>query len=165
MRIRSARGRGFTLIEVLVALIIAALLLPALLMSFGNQADGIAYLRDKSIAQWVASNKLEEARLEARHTGTVFAGKRDGMTEMAQREWHWWLVSEKTEVEDFYRLQVKVAAREQDEDAPLYTLVGFTATVVAAGPGGGVGGDNQGGAGADSETSSGTSTTGGGSGG
>ena len=56
------RQRGFTLVEVMVALIIAAFLLPALLLGFNQQADGISYLRDKSVAQWVASNKMAETR-------------------------------------------------------------------------------------------------------
>ena len=42
-------SRGFTLVEVMVALIIAAVLLPTLLMAYGSQADGIGYLRDGNI--------------------------------------------------------------------------------------------------------------------
>ena len=121
------RQSGFTLVEVMVALIIVAFLLPALLMGFNQQADGIAYLRDKSVAQWVASNKLTEARIEVRRTGSLFQGKRSGSSEMLERDWYWWLESETTDVEDFYRIEVRVAASEADEDNPLFTLMGFVA--------------------------------------
>ena len=127
---------GFTLIEVLVALLIAGFLLPALLTAFSSQADGLGYLREKSVAQWVAANKLTEARLELRRTRAVFEGKREGSVEMAEREWFWKMSSEKTQVEDFYRVQGEVAAGSEDS-SPLYTLVGFMA---ASPPPGGVGG-------------------------
>ncbi len=108
-----------------MALIIAGLLLPALLMAFGNQADGVAHIRDKSIAQWVASNQLTQARIEIAKTKLVFQGERQGVSSMDGREWYWWLSSSKTEVEDFYRLEVRVAPQEQGQDQPLHTLTGF----------------------------------------
>jgi general secretion pathway protein I len=131
------RQRGFTLIEVMVALIIAAFLLPALLMGFNQQADGIAYLRDKSVAQWVASNKLTETRIEVDRTGALFEGKREGNTRMLERDWYWWLEREATEVEDFYRVEVRVADSEAGRDTPLFTLVGFIAVAAEEGVGGG----------------------------
>jgi general secretion pathway protein I len=128
---------GFTLVEVMVALIIVAFLLPALLMGFNQQADGIAYLRDKSVAQWVASNKLTEMRIEVRRTGLLFQGKRNGSTEMLDRDWYWWLESEVTEVDDFYRVEVRVAASETGGDEPLFTLSGFVAAAQTDGSDGG----------------------------
>ena len=56
--------RGFTLVEVMVALMVIAIALPALLKALYQQVDGTAYLRDKSIAQWVANNKLAENRIQ-----------------------------------------------------------------------------------------------------
>jgi general secretion pathway protein I len=131
------RQRGFTLIEVMVALIIVAFLLPALLMGFNQQADGIAYLRNKSVAQWVASNKLTETRIEVQRTGALFEGKREGSTEMLQRDWYWWMERENTEVDDFYRVEVRVADKEEGRDTPLFTLVGFIAAEDGGDSGGG----------------------------
>jgi general secretion pathway protein I len=120
------RNRGFTLIEVMVALMVIAIALPALLGALYRQVDGSAYLREKSIAQWVASNKLTENRIQLARSGRLFNGTRSGVSSMAQRDWYWWLESTKTEVEDFYRLEVRVAASEDEESTPLFTLVGFT---------------------------------------
>jgi type II secretion system protein I len=60
------RSAGFTLVEVMVALAIVALALPALLLTLDQQIDGTAYLRDRSLAQIVASNRLTEVRLALR---------------------------------------------------------------------------------------------------
>ena len=57
------RARGFTLVEVMVALAIVAIALPALLMALYQQIDDTAYLRDKTLAYMVAENKLAEIRL------------------------------------------------------------------------------------------------------
>jgi len=40
-------------------------------------------------------------------------------------------------VEDFYRLEVRVADSETGSDTPLFTLVGFIAADSDGGPGGG----------------------------
>lgn len=117
--------RGFTLVEVMVALMVIAIALPAMLKALYQQVDGTAYLRDKSIAQWVASNKLAENRIQLARNDVLFRGERNGIDEMAGRDWYWWSTSEPTEVEDFYRLEIVVADDEQRRDQPLYTLVGY----------------------------------------
>jgi general secretion pathway protein I len=130
---RSAEDAGFTLIEVMVALMVIAIALPALLGAVYRQVEGTAHLRDKSIAQWVASNKLTEARIQQFRSGQVFQGRRSGVTEMADRDWYWWLESTATEVEDFYRVEVRVATGEDRQQQPLYSLVGFAVAPVTEG--------------------------------
>lgn len=119
--------RGFTLIEVMVALMVVALALPALLGALYRQVDGTSHLRDKSMAQFIASNKLAETRIQAARSKSVFKGKRSGITTLAQRDWYWWLESTATEVEDFYRLEIRVALDENRQDQPLHTLMAFSA--------------------------------------
>lgn len=117
--------RGFTLIEVMVALVVVALALPALIVTMYTQVDGTGYIRDKSIAQWVASNQLAEVRLQVASNGQIFRGRRSGSSTMGQRDWYWWLSSEATSVEKFFRVQITVAAAEEDEDQPLVSLTAF----------------------------------------
>lgn len=120
-----ARGRGFTLVEVMVALAVVAVALPALLVALSQQVDATAYLRDKSVAQLVAANKLVEIRLLARARQSLLKGRDSGVMEMADREWYWWIESKATDVPQFQRLQIDVASTEEDEKQPLYTLVAF----------------------------------------
>ena len=117
--------RGFTLVEVMVALAIVALALPALLVALSRQVDATGYLRDKSIAQMVASNKLTELRIVSRARQSVLQGRESGSSEMADREWYWWMDSQPTEVPEFYRVEIDVALEEDGAEQPLYTLVAF----------------------------------------
>lgn len=119
------RSRGFTLVEVMVALAIVALALPALLVALSRQVDATGYLRDKSVAQMVAANKLAELRILSRARQSLFQGSDSGVSEMAGREWYWWLQSQPTEVPAFYRVEIDVALDEGDRGAPLFSLVAF----------------------------------------
>ena len=117
--------RGFTLVEVMVALAIVALALPALLVALSRQVDATGYLRDKSLAQMVAANKLAELRILSRARESLLEGSDSGVSEMAGRDWYWWLESQPTEVPAFYRVEIDVALDEEDRSAPLFTLVAF----------------------------------------
>jgi len=60
----SCRGsRGFTLVEVLVALMVVAMGLAALMVAVSGTARTSGYLRDKTLAQWMALNRISEVRL------------------------------------------------------------------------------------------------------
>ena len=134
------RARGFTLVEVMVALAIVAIALPAVLVSLYRQVDDTAYLRDKTIAQMVAANKLAEMRLVIASTRVLTAGKDTGVMPMADREWHWWVETKPTEQEPkFFRIEIRVALSEEQQAQPLYTLNAFMSSdlrIDPEGPGG-----------------------------
>ncbi|MEM1112407.1 MAG: type II secretion system minor pseudopilin GspI [Pseudomonadota bacterium] len=128
------RPSGFTLVEVLVAMAVVALALPALLITLSQHIDGTAYLRDKSLAQMVAANQLAEMRLVSASERQLFRGEDSGEATMAEREFYWWMRSTVTEVEDFYRIEISVALDEGDEEEPLYELVAFLSTNIEEDP-------------------------------
>ena len=121
----SGSGRGFTLVEVMVALAIVAIALPALMFTLYQQVDGTAYLRDKSQAQLVAVNKLTEIHILAKANGSLLSGRENGQAQMADRQWYWWVESTATEVPEFYRVAISVGLEEEQPDQALHTLVAY----------------------------------------
>jgi general secretion pathway protein I len=80
------RARGFTLIEVLVALAIVAIGMAAVLEAMASSADTAQYLQSKTFAEWVALNRIETVRL----SGAVpTAGSSNDTLEYAGRSWEW----------------------------------------------------------------------------
>ena len=118
------RQRGFTLLEVMVALVIVGTALPALLFQVMTTTDQVAYLRDKALAQWVAQNKMTELRLLRQLKGEILNGSDAGEMEMAQTQWGWKAKAEKTPLaENFKRIVVTVTRGKEKE--PLVTLEGI----------------------------------------
>lgn len=62
---RRSLARGFTLIEVLVALVIVALAAAAAMEAITGAAGNIGRLRERSFAQWLALNRIAELRTQA----------------------------------------------------------------------------------------------------
>lgn len=117
-------NKGFTLIEVLVALLIVGVALSALLLRVGSFVDNTAYLRDKTIAHWVAMNQLELARLANQASNQLVSDEIFGTDEMAGRQWDWRIKPKKTAAEGFQQLEVTVFYVNESESS-LVTLVGF----------------------------------------
>jgi general secretion pathway protein I len=126
-RTRPRFAHGFTLMEVLVALLIVSLGMLGVIQAVGQAASNTSYLRDKTMAHWIAMNRITELRLQA---NPPQLGEASGDIEMADREWRWNSVVTKTPVETMSRIDVTVALKE-DEDSPLTTLTGFFGTAVA----------------------------------
>jgi general secretion pathway protein I len=131
---RNQRQAGFTLVEVMVALAVVAIALPALLVTLNQHVDATGYLRDKSMAQMVAANKLEELRILSHAGQSLLQGKDSGVSSMAGRDWYWWLESQPTEANNFYRVEIDVAADEEQGETPLFTLVAFLSADLRADP-------------------------------
>jgi general secretion pathway protein I len=77
---------GFTLIEVLVALIIVALGMGALMTALTSAAQSTLQLREKSFAEWIGLNQLSTVRL---NHALPLTGKSEGELEFAGSSWHW----------------------------------------------------------------------------
>ena len=118
---------GFTLVEVMVALAVVAVALPALLLTLSQQLDGLRYLEDRTHAQWVAANRLAELRLVAGAKGSLRTGRVSGTEELAGRSWYWWSEGVETEVPGFFRYEIVVSDQEDGEASPVHTLDGYLA--------------------------------------
>ncbi len=103
--------QGFTLIETLVALGIAAVALTALTGRLGISADTQRSLMAHATMLEVATNILEEQRFSP----VVNLDDRDGEIEVRGMPLKWKLTSEKTEVDVFVRQNVTVSARDEPD--------------------------------------------------
>ncbi len=105
MTSRHKKSKGFTLIEVMVALLIITIGLGAIIDSAGNTTLHAAYLRQKTIAGWVAQNEI--ALYRAKRTWES-ATTRKGKATMANVEWSWRMEISKTDDPSLRRLDIEV---------------------------------------------------------
>ncbi len=115
------RQRGFTLLEVLIALAVLAIALTATIKGITSYVSNIVYLKERTLAHWVGMNALTELRTSGRFPG---AGEIKGNETMAGREFQWVINVIQVEGGDVRRLDIKVMP-EDDDERPLSTMVAF----------------------------------------
>jgi general secretion pathway protein I len=121
-------NKGFTLIEVIVALVVIGLGMLGVIQAVSQTAGNSGYLRDKTIAHWVAMNRLTEVRLQKSAPGI---DKTSDEVEMAGRRWKWTMNVTQTPVETIRRIDISVRPSEAKEGASLASVTGFYGTAVA----------------------------------
>lgn len=121
MPVRMRASRGFTLIEVMVALAIIGITMGAFLKAASQNAASTGYLRDKTLAHWVAMNKMTEYHVLEQWPKV---SRSNGTVTLAQREWQWKVSITQTPDRDMRRIDIDVATRA-DPDQSLTSLSGF----------------------------------------
>lgn len=114
------KNTGFTLIEVMIALSIFAVMAAAISRTASQNADTVLYLEEKTLASFVAENRLNQIKL----TGFPAATQTKDDVEMANREWHITTKVEETPLPNFRRIEIKVA-KMSDKESSLVSLTGF----------------------------------------
>lgn len=117
-------ARGFTLIEVLVAVAVLAIALGSILAGMARYADNAAYLNERTIGVFVAHNRLAEIELQPTFPAV---GKSDGETEMAGSKWHWDAEVLGTQDPNLRRVNLRVQAPDRKGD--IATLSSFVSKV------------------------------------
>jgi general secretion pathway protein I len=117
-------AKGFTLLEVLIALLLMSLALAGLMRLAALEARAAGQLRNATFAQWVAANAIAETRLRDGFPGI---GSREGESAMGGRRWRWRMQVAGTEEPTIRRLDVSVFAPDSDsrDDALVVNLTGF----------------------------------------
>jgi general secretion pathway protein I len=128
-QLASARHlRGFTLIEVIVALLVIALGMLGVIQAVSQTAGNSGYLRDKTVAHWVAMNQLTAVRLQK---SAPSIDKSSDEVEMAGRKWKWTMDVQQTPVETIRRIDISVRPADAKEGSSLASVTGFYGTAVA----------------------------------
>ncbi|MBI4357312.1 MAG: type II secretion system minor pseudopilin GspI [Gammaproteobacteria bacterium] len=112
---------GFTLVEILVALVILATSFMALIEIAGSHTSNLTYLRDKTFAHWVAMNKIAEARISKTFPEL---GNSDGTMKMGKQEWVWESSVYETKINAVRRIEISIK-RDKTDNTALVKRVGF----------------------------------------
>ena len=105
-------GTGFTLIEVMVALVIVSLALAGIAASMGQMIDTANTMRDRTFASWIAQNQIAEIRL----AGVIpEVGESSDVVDYANTTWEWTANVSETGVENLLRVEVSVSYAGSDD--------------------------------------------------
>jgi general secretion pathway protein I len=113
-----SRRSGFTLIEVVIALAIAAVSLGALTATISQMVDGSSSIRERTYASWIAQNRIAEMRL-----ANVVPDVSTTTSEVtyANLEWQLETTVSETGVENLYRIDVQVTMVGSESPAGIVT--------------------------------------------
>jgi general secretion pathway protein I len=108
-----ARMGGFTLIEAMIALAIVALGMIAVNMQLGRYADNAIRIEDKTLASWIATNKITELSVQS---SWPELGTDQEDVDFAGREWHCRIEVMETPVDNLRRVDVSVTLLDRPDD-------------------------------------------------
>lgn len=101
--------RGFTLLEILVALAVLAIGLSAAIRGSATGITTVGELRDRQLATWVADNQLALLRASRQWPGL---GRAEGFSEMAGQRFVWIQQVRTSEDARFRRVEISVARED-----------------------------------------------------
>ena len=119
------KSRGFTLIEIMVALAIFAVVSAALVRNASMSVRQTALVTERTLAWWVGENQLNEMRSVPRDPENFPSiGKKTVSVRMAQTDWELQVDVKSTENENMRRVEISVFS-DSDLDVPLANIQGF----------------------------------------
>ena len=83
------KSNGFSLVEVLMALFLIALVIGVATEVAGNSVRNASSLKESTFARWVALNQIESYKIEVAQGAIVSPGADSGEAEMGNMEWRW----------------------------------------------------------------------------
>jgi len=118
---------GFTLLEVLIALLVLALALIALVRTAAVQVRDFDDLRERTIAGWLAQEILAETRIA---NPLPDPGRSNGQRRFGGRDWRWEVRVQGTAVPSIRRLDISITPADAPRE-PVVQLSGFSGNDLA----------------------------------
>ncbi|WP_292428800.1 type II secretion system minor pseudopilin GspI [Methylobacter sp.] len=116
MSCRTHRANGFTLLEVLIALAILAILMVSAIKITAENIKNLWYLENKTIASIIASNHAVQLRLDKEKPES-----QDGWDQMAGRRWYWQIKRNTNVIAGVWRYRIEVFL--EGDKAPYFSLI------------------------------------------
>lgn len=116
--LKSSRQRGMTILEVLVALAVFAMVSITLMSAMNNQIYGLERLENKTYASIVADNQLQEILLRNQIPSFSWV---TGKETLADKDWYYRYKAEKTVDNQFIAIEMEVHT-SKNYDAQVITL-------------------------------------------
>jgi general secretion pathway protein I len=110
------KTQGFTLLEVLIALAILAILMASTIKITANNISNLVYLENKTLAAIIASNHEVAIRLTAAKSESL-----EGWDQMAGRRWYWTLKRSLSSIKGVLNYRIEVFLEGDKE--PLVSLI------------------------------------------
>ena len=114
-------SKGFTLVEVLVALGIFAMMSSGFLVASQKASQQLSMLEEKTFALWLAQDRLAEIR-QLQISASEATGR--NQIENANRDWVVQTKIEKTPIKEMVKIIVTVSLK-QESDFPVTQLEGY----------------------------------------
>ncbi|WP_440877165.1 type II secretion system minor pseudopilin GspI [Thalassotalea sp. PLHSN55] len=118
-----AKTKGFTLLEVLLAMAVFSIAGIALLSAAQNNFTSLNHLENRMLANWVASNQLVEVTLDSTWPPK---NNKKGKVELAGRDWYWQQKVLKTTDKTMRSVEIEVRLDEKAEK-PISSLTTYIA--------------------------------------
>lgn len=115
-----ARTRGFTLMEVMIAMMIFGLLTAMLQQIVSGYINNYRRIESQTMASWIAQNRLTEMRLEDKMPGT---GESDDEITFGGHDWEMETVVSNTEDPAIRRVEMTLYRLQGRQDKRVQQLV------------------------------------------
>jgi len=120
-------ARGFTLVEVLVALAVLAIALAAVMRAMAQAIDTTATLRQHEVALWVAQNRLVQHEM---NQDWPSVDTTNGDADMGGRKWYWREQVSTTPEPKIRRIEITIR-ETADSKETVAKLVGYLRNAAA----------------------------------
>jgi len=125
-RMTPNKQSGFTLIEIIVALVIVAVAILAIGGSMNQNTQITSELEERLLASWVASNKLSEVRYKS-NIDRIRTGTKTDVVKMGGHRWKARVKINETDSENVFLVKIQVENDKSRDNKPAASLT----TVIA----------------------------------